>query len=95
MTKDDFLAYKYTLYNYASEMTSKLYSDASTGRSTVDCDFIRLKALLMYIRMINEYELTNDVDDELNMFTRDDMQIVINHINKLSETNYNIDLVLE
>lgn len=95
MTIDDFLAYKYTLYYYASELTSKLYSDMSTGRNTTDDDAIRLKSLLVYIKIVNEYEMTSDVEDDFNMFTREEMKTVTNHINKLVGTNYNIDLVLE
>ncbi len=87
MTTSDFLAYKYTLYNYASEISYALYNDAQVGKKTVDNDFIKLKALLVYIRIINEYDIDND-----NMFTDEEMQIVINHINKICGSNYNIDL---
>ena len=95
MTVEDFLAYKYTLYNYASEASYKLYVDASTGKRTVNNDFVKLKALLIYTQIVNEYQLNESVDDDQNMFPQDEMEIVINHLNKLCETNYNINFDLE
>jgi hypothetical protein len=95
MTNQNFRAYKNTLYNFVSEMTIKLYSNATTGKSSVDEDFMRLKLLLIYVKILDHYNLTNDVEDDLNMFTRQEMQAVVNHLNKLTNSNYNIDLVLE
>ena len=93
MTSNDFLAYKYTIKDKVTTMAIQVYENAMLGKDTKDDDFIRLKALLVYTRIISEYVLS--VDDDQNMFTRDEMTPVINHINKLCDTNFNINLVLD
>ncbi len=93
MTNDDFLAYKYTIKTKAADMAMDVYSNARLGKDTKDNDFIRLKALLIYSKIINEYVLS--IDDDQNMFTRDEMSSVTNHINKLCDTNFNINLILD
>ncbi len=95
MTIDEFIAYQYTIKDKGSDFSEKVYLDAMSGKVTVNNDFIKLKAILVYIRIIEDYWLDNSVEDDNNMFTREEMKLVINHLNKLCNTNFNINLILD
>ena len=94
MTEETFLAYKYTLYDKAVELSGKIIDDSKLGRKSVESDMLKLQALLLYIDIMNDYDLYTEAEEDINMFDRETMLIISDHINDICKTGYNIDFIL-
>jgi len=100
MTQQEFDNYKLQLYWYSSQKAERLAKDKALGKSGLENKMVELNLLNAFISIINEYTLQdydeeNEEDENINFFTRAQMEDIITHINKICGTQYNLNLKLE
>lgn len=96
MTQIEFDNYKLQIQSIMSKKAAKIAEHKAIGKLNLGNDITNLKLLATYMDIMNLYDLepiTIDDDDTVNMFTRDGMQAVVTHINKICNTYYNIDFI--
>ncbi len=98
MTQLEFDNYKLQIQYIASQQGEKTANYLAIGKTNI-CNFItNLRLLIAYMEIMESYTLEAiavEDDDTENYFTRDEMQYVVTHINKICNTHYNVDFILE
>ncbi len=99
MTQSEFNNYKLQIYWYSSQQAERLAKDKALGKDSTK-DMVNLMLLNAYIDIVNEYVLqdydeADEEDENINFFTRDEMEDIITHINDICGTQYNLNLKLE
>ena len=98
MTQLEFDNYKLQIQYIASQQGEKTANYLAIGKTNVSNFITNLRLLIAYMDIMQSYTLEAiDVTDDLteNFFTRDEMQDVVTHINKICNTYYNVDFILE
>ena len=98
MTQLEFDNYKVQIQFIISQKAEKIVNYLAIGKTDICNDVANLHLLIAYMDIINSYTLEEEsVEDEdtANYFTRDEMQVVVTHINKICNTHYNVDFTLE
>jgi hypothetical protein len=101
MTLVEFNNYKLQIQYIMSKKAAALANYLAIGKQSLDNDIVNLDLLGTYMDITETYDLEAydsedpDNEDTINFFTRDEMQSVVTHINKICSTHYNIDFILE
>ncbi len=98
MTQLEFDNYKLQIQSIISKKASKIAEYKAIGKLDLGNDITNLTLLATYMDIMNLYDLelaSVEDADTTNMFTRDGMQPVVTHINKICNTHYNVDFILE
>jgi hypothetical protein len=96
MTQLEFDNYKLQIQYIISEKTEKIANYLAIGKANICNDMTNLRLLIAYMEIIETYTLEAiAVTDDLttNFFTRDEMQSIVTHINKICNTHYNVDFI--
>lgn len=98
MTQLEFDNYKLQIQYIVSQKAEALANYLAIGKGNLSNSEVNLSLLVEYMDIINTYDLeliSVEDEDTINFFTRDEMQDVVTHINKICATYYNIDFILE
>jgi len=95
MTQSEFNNYKLQIYYVSSQKAEQLADDHALGKSNLHNKEVELEILNAMIDVLNTYTLYGESETDRNYLTRDEMQDVVTHINKICNTYYNIDFVKE
>lgn len=98
MTQAEFDNYKLQIQYIASQKGEKLANYLAIGKTGICNDIVNLELLIAYMEILESYDLeAESVTDENteNFFTRDEMQDIVTHINKICGTHYNVDFTKE
>lgn len=95
MTQTEFDNYRIQIYYISSQKAERLAKDHALGKSDLEDDEVNLALLNAYIDILNNYTLYEDNEEDRNVLSRDEMQDIVTHINKICNTHYNIDFVKE
>ena len=98
MTQLEFDNYKLQIQYIISQKAEKLANDLAIGKTNLSNIIVNLELLIAYMDIMNTYDLeleSVEDDDTVNFFTRDEMQDIVTHINKICATYYNVDFILE
>jgi len=93
MTQTEFDNYRIQIYYFSSQKAERLAKDYALGKTNLENDEVNLSLLNAYIDILNNYTLYTDSEEDRNTLTRDEMQDIVTHINKICNTHYNIDFV--
>lgn len=100
MTQSEFDNYKLQIYWYSSQKAERLAKDKALGKTDVAKQLVNLHLLNAYIDILNHYTLqdydeADEEDENINFFTRDEMEDIVLHINSIVGAQYNINFKLE
>lgn len=95
MTQKEFDNYRLEIYYISSQKAEKLSNDKALGKVNVENDLTNLILLNAYIDILNDYTLYYESEEDRNVLSRDEMQDIVTHINKICNTHYNVDFVKE
>lgn len=95
MTQTEFDNYRIQIYYISSQKAERLAKDHALGKSGLENDEVNLALLNAYIDILNEYTLYTEAEEDRNTLSRDEMQDIVTHINKICNTHYNIDFIKE
>jgi len=98
MTQLEFDNYKLQIQYIVSQKAERLANYLAIGKANLCNDVVNLELLIAYMDIMNTYDLeliAVEDEDTVNFFTRDEMQLVVTHINKICNTYYNVDFILE
>jgi len=98
MTQLEFNNYKLQIQYIISQKAESLCNYLAIGKGNLSNSTTNLELLIAYMDIMNTYDLeleTVEDEDTVNFFTRDEMQDIVTHINKICGTHYNIDFILE
>ena len=98
MTQVEFDNYRLQIEYIMSQKATKLCNYLAIDKPNLNNDKVNLELLATYIKILLSYTLEYDSvtdDDTVNFFTRDEMQDVVTHVNKICNTHYNVDFILE
>ncbi len=98
MTQLEFDNYKLQIQYIISNKAEALCNYLAIGKVGLDNDETNSGLLVTYMDIVNTYDLelvAVEDDDTTNFFTRDEMQDIVTHINKICATYYNIDFILD
>lgn len=91
MIQEEFDNYKLQIQSIMSKKAAKIAEYKAIGKIGLDNDITNLTLLATYMDIMNLYDLGSST----NMFDEDEMQPVVMHINKICNTSYNVDLLLD
>lgn len=95
MTQKEFDNYRLEIYYISSQKAEKLSNDKALGKINIENDLTNLILLNAYIDILNDYTLYYESEEDRNVLSRDEMQDIVTHINKICNTHYNVDFVKE
>jgi hypothetical protein len=98
MTQLEFDNYKLQIQYILSKKAAAQCDFLAIGKEGLNNDQTNLDLLVTYLEIMQTYtlELVSVGDeDTVNFFTRDEMQDIVTHINKICNTYYNVDFILE
>ncbi len=98
MTQLEFDNYKLQIQYITSQKAEALCNYLAIGKGGLDNSIVNLDLLVTYMDIMSSYDLelvSVEDDDTVNFFTRDEMQDVVTHINKICNTYYNVNFILE
>lgn len=98
MTQEEFDNYKLQIQYIISQKGESISNYLAIDKGNLYNDKINLSLLVTYMEIMHTYDLeAESVEDEdtVNFFTRDEMQDIVTHINKICGTHYNVDFILE
>jgi len=95
MTQQEFDNYRIQIYYISSQKAERLAKDYALGKSGLENDEVNLALLNAYIDILNEYTLYSESEENRNTLSRDEMQDIVTHINKICNTHYNINFIKE
>ena len=93
MTTTEFDNFKLYIYYISSQKAEQLSHDKALGKTGLENDMMNLSLLNAYIDILNHYTLYTEEEDDKNVLSRDEMEEVVTHINKICNTHYNIEFI--